>query len=34
MYRTNRLSDAVVAHMTSNAIIFAWAIAAAQWTLL
>jgi exosortase E/protease (VPEID-CTERM system) len=34
MYRTNRVSDAVVAHMASNALIAAWAIAMGQWSLL
>jgi exosortase E/protease (VPEID-CTERM system) len=34
VYRTNRLSDAILAHATSNAVIFIWAIAAHQWTLL
>ena len=28
MYRTGRLSDPIVAHMTANAIIFVWAVAA------
>jgi exosortase E/protease (VPEID-CTERM system) len=34
MYRTNRLSDAIVAHAASNALIILWAIAAQQWSLL
>ena len=34
VYRTNRLSDAVLAHAASNAVIFIWAVAAHQWTLL
>jgi len=34
MYRTNRLSDPIAAHMASNAAIFAWAVATEQWTLL
>jgi exosortase E/protease (VPEID-CTERM system) len=34
MYRTNRLSDPIAAHMTANAVIMAWAVAAAQWSLL
>src|SRR5262249_42146049 len=34
MYRSNRLSDAVVAHAASNAMIAAWAILAGQWSLL
>jgi CAAX prenyl protease-like protein len=34
MYRTNRLSDAIVAHAASNALIVLWAIAAQQWSLL
>ncbi len=34
LYRTNRLSDAIAAHMAANAVIFAWAILAQQWSLL
>jgi CAAX prenyl protease-like protein len=34
LYRTNRLSDAIAAHMTTNAVIVFWAIAAQQWSLL
>jgi CAAX prenyl protease-like protein len=34
MYRTNRLSDPIAAHAASNAVIFAWAVAAQQWSLL
>jgi exosortase E/protease (VPEID-CTERM system) len=34
MYRGNRLSDAVAAHMASNAAIMLWAVAAQQWTLI
>jgi exosortase E/protease (VPEID-CTERM system) len=34
MYRSNRISDPVAAHMVSNAVIVAWAIAASQWSLL
>jgi exosortase E/protease (VPEID-CTERM system) len=34
VYRTNRLSDAILAHAASNAVIFIWAVAAHQWTLL
>jgi CAAX prenyl protease-like protein len=34
MYRTNRLSDAIIAHAASNALIVLWAIAAQQWSLL
>jgi len=34
MYRTNRLSEPIAAHMASNAVIVLWAIAAQQWTLL
>jgi exosortase E/protease (VPEID-CTERM system) len=34
MYRTNRLSDPIAAHMASNAAIVLWSIAAGQWTLL
>ncbi len=34
LYRTNRLSDAIAAHMASNAVIVAWAILAQDWSLL
>ena len=34
VYRTHRLSDAIIAHAASNAVIFVWAVAAHQWTLL
>jgi exosortase E/protease (VPEID-CTERM system) len=34
MCRKGRLSDAVAAHMATNAVIFGWAIAAGQWSLL
>ena len=34
LYRTNRLSDAILAHASSNAVIFVWAVTAHQWTLL
>jgi exosortase E/protease (VPEID-CTERM system) len=34
LYRTNRLSDAIAAHMASNAVIVAWAIYAQEWALL
>lgn len=34
MVRSGRISDAVAAHMTTNAIIFAWAVVAGQWSLL
>jgi exosortase E/protease (VPEID-CTERM system) len=34
MYRTNRLSDPIAAHMAANACICAWAIAWRQWSLL
>jgi exosortase E/protease (VPEID-CTERM system) len=34
LYRTNRLSDAIAAHMATNAVIVFWAIAAQQWSLL
>jgi CAAX prenyl protease-like protein len=33
-YRTNRLSDAIAAHATTNAVIFIWAIVANQYSLL
>ncbi len=34
VYRSNRLSDAIAAHAASNFVIFIWAVAADQWTLL
>jgi membrane protease YdiL (CAAX protease family) len=34
LYRTNKLSDPIAAHMASNAVIVFWAIAAQQWSLL
>lgn len=34
LYRTNRLSDPIAAHMASNAAIVAWGITTEQWTLL
>ncbi|HEX9881211.1 MAG TPA: exosortase E/protease, VPEID-CTERM system [Hyphomicrobium sp.] len=34
LYRTNRLSDAIGAHIATNAVIVAWAIVAGQWALL
>lgn len=34
IYRTNRMSDPIAAHMTSNGAIVIWSIAAGQWTLL
>lgn len=34
MYRTNRLSDAIVAHAASNALIVLWVITAQQRSLL
>lgn len=34
MVRSGRISDAIAAHMTTNAIIFAWAVVAGQWSLL
>jgi exosortase E/protease (VPEID-CTERM system) len=34
MYRTRRLSDAVVAHAVANLAIFVWAVADQQWSLL
>ena len=34
MYRTKRLSDAIAAHVASNAAIMVWAVAAQQWSLL
>lgn len=34
MYRSGRLSDPIAAHVTANAVIVAWALAARDWTLL
>jgi exosortase E/protease (VPEID-CTERM system) len=34
MYRTNRLSDPIAAHVAANATIVAWALAAGRWSLL
>jgi exosortase E/protease (VPEID-CTERM system) len=34
MYRSGRLSDPIAAHMTANAVIIAWAVAAQNWSLL
>jgi exosortase E/protease (VPEID-CTERM system) len=34
MIRRGKIEDAIAAHMTTNAVIFAWAIAAGQWSLL
>jgi exosortase E/protease (VPEID-CTERM system) len=34
MCRTKKLSDAIAAHMASNAALISWAIAAQQWSLL
>jgi exosortase E/protease (VPEID-CTERM system) len=34
MLRRGRLGDAIVAHATANALIFGWALAARQWSLL
>ncbi|MBS0249910.1 MAG: exosortase E/protease, VPEID-CTERM system [Proteobacteria bacterium] len=34
MVRSGRISDAIAAHMTTNAVIFAWAVVAGQWSLL
>jgi CAAX prenyl protease-like protein len=34
MLRRGRLSDAIAAHMASNAVIIAWAVVAQQWSLL
>jgi exosortase E/protease (VPEID-CTERM system) len=34
LYRTNRLTDPIAAHMASNAVIVFWAIVARQWSLL
>ena len=34
MYRSKQLSDPIVAHASSNAVVFACAVAAEQWSLL
>ncbi|MFT3731946.1 MAG: exosortase E/protease, VPEID-CTERM system [Hyphomicrobium sp.] len=34
MLRRGRIEDAIAAHMTTNAVIFFWAVAAGQWSLL
>jgi len=34
MLRRGRLSDAIAAHMASNAVIIVWAVSAQQWSLL
>ncbi len=34
MIRRGRIEDAIAAHMTTNAVIFLWAVAAGQWSLL
>jgi exosortase E/protease (VPEID-CTERM system) len=34
LYRTNRLSDAIGAHMATNAVIVVWAILVQEWSLL
>ncbi|HML30117.1 MAG TPA: exosortase E/protease, VPEID-CTERM system [Hyphomicrobium sp.] len=34
MIRSGRIADAVAAHMTTNAVIFAWAVFVGQWSLL
>ena len=34
MLRTGRLSDAVVSHAVANALIFGWAVALRDWSLL
>ncbi len=34
LYRSNKLSDPIAAHVASNSVIIAWAIAAQQWSLL
>lgn len=34
VYRTNRLSDAIAAHMATNAVIVVWAIVMQQWWML
>ncbi|CCB66933.1 putative CAAX prenyl protease-related protein [Hyphomicrobium sp. MC1] len=34
MIRRGRIGDAITAHMTTNAVIFAWAVVAGQWSLL
>ncbi len=34
MYRTNRISDPIAAHMVANAVVGGWAVYAGQWSLL
>lgn len=34
MYRTNRISDPIAAHMAANAVVGGWAVYAGQWSLL
>jgi CAAX prenyl protease-like protein len=34
MVRRGKITDAIAAHMTTNAVIFAWAVCAGQWSLL
>ncbi|MBS0233778.1 MAG: exosortase E/protease, VPEID-CTERM system [Proteobacteria bacterium] len=34
MIRRGRIADAVAAHMTTNAVIFMWAVSVGQWSLL
>ena len=34
VYRTNRIADPIVAHMTANGLIVLWAISMDQWSLL
>lgn len=34
MYRSNKLSDPIAAHMASNAAIVVWSVSTEQWTLL
>jgi exosortase E/protease (VPEID-CTERM system) len=34
LYRSNKMADPIAAHIASNSVIIAWAIAAQQWSLL
>jgi hypothetical protein len=34
MYRSNRISDAIAAHIVANTIIVGWALYWSQWSLL
>ncbi len=34
MYRSNRLSDPIAAHVVANGVIMLWAVTMAEWSLL